>query len=299
MKNNIIIHICNKDRPTEMALLLQSLRTQTNQSFNIVILDDGSKTPLTNFYFIVYMVNRLKFEGHGVKIIRNQIPSGVSKARQQLIDYSLKNGDEKYFVRLDDDVIVEQDYLEKLLEVIKNGYDIASGITTPFINPDFKRDTKFVKPIINECILDDNNNFIKNGDDCGCNYLQEEIIPAHHFRSCAMFKREVFESGVNYENRLSKNGFREEQILSWKALLKGFKIGVHTGANARHLITPSGGMRDTMDLVQFNENIFKETTKKMIEENGNFIQDYNEKILGHKLETPKKEELLKSTNLVK
>lgn len=298
MTNNIIIHICNKDRPTELGLLLQSLRTQTIQHFNIVILDDGSTTPLTNFYFINYMINRLKYEGHGVKLIRNNIPSGVSKARQYLIDYSLENGNEEYFVRLDDDVIIEQNYLEKLLEVIYNGYDISSGITTPFCNPDFKRDTKFVKPIINECILDENNDFIKNGDDCGCDYLQEEIIPTHHFRSCAMFKREVFESGVDYDNRLSKNGFREEQILSWKALLKGFKIGVHTGANARHLMAPSGGMRDTMNLIQFNEDIFKETTKKMIKENGNFINEYRKKLgIGPGIVLP--EVLLKSTNLAK
>ena len=118
MKNNIVIHVCTKDRPTELALLLQSLRTQTIQNFNILILDDGSETPLVNYYFINYLINRLKFEGHNVKMIRNQISVGVSKARQQLVDYSLEHGKEEYFVRVDDDVILEPNYLEKLLKIL-------------------------------------------------------------------------------------------------------------------------------------------------------------------------------------
>lgn len=301
MGNNISIHICTKDRHSELFVLLQSIRTQTIQNFNILILDDGSTTPVSNCYFIIYMINRLKYEGHDVKLIRNEKPSGVSNARQKLVDYSLKNGKEKYFVRLDDDVIIEQDYLEKLLEVINSGYDIASGVTTPFVNPDFKREIKFVKPIINRVHLDKDGNIIMNMDDCGSNYMDEEILFAHHFRSCAMIKREVFESGIDYKSRLSNDGFREEEILSFKAILKGFKLGVHTGANARHLMTPSGGRRNdsTSNSMKFNQDIFEKTTKKMFEEHGDFIQNYNEKVLGYKLETPTKEQLNNQMNLVR
>ena len=60
----IVIHICTKDRPTEVALLLQSLRTQTFQDFNILILDDGSGVPITNYYFVQYMIQRLKLRGN-------------------------------------------------------------------------------------------------------------------------------------------------------------------------------------------------------------------------------------------
>lgn len=295
--NNISIQIAVKDRPTELFGLLQSLRTQTYQKFNVLILDDGSGTVLHNHYFLNHMISRLRFEGHDVKVIRNEIPSGVSKARQQLVDYSLKNGKEEYFLRLDDDVMIEPNYLELLLKVIDEGYDIASGITTPFANPDMKRDVKFVEPVIGDCRLLQSGELYINFDDCGHNYLQSKILPSCHFRSCALIKKKVFENGVNYNSRLSKNGFREEQILSFKALIKGFKIGVHTGANARHLMTPSGGERDTMNMTDFNQKIFEETTKKMYEEHGNFIEDYYKRL---KIE-PKvytKEELKKETNLV-
>ena len=298
MKNNISIHICSRDRATEVALLLQSLRTQSYQQFNILILDDGSLVPLSNFYFIMYLINRLKYEGHDVKLIRNGMPSGVSNARQQLVDFTMENGSEELICRLDDDVIIEPDYLKKLLEVIEAGYDLASGITTPFVNPDMKRENKFVQPIIGRCVLNDKGELIMNMDDCGVEYLNDEIIPAHHFRSCALYKRELHEKGVNYKSRLSNNGFREEQIFSFKAILKGFKLGVHTKANARHLMTPSGGERDTMNMTEFNQEVFEKATKKMFEEHGDFLQDYNEKVLGHKLEAPTKEQLNSQMNLV-
>ena len=62
MNERIAIHITSLNRATEVALLLESLRHQTYQNFNIYILDDGSNVPLTNFYFINYLTQRLKLE---------------------------------------------------------------------------------------------------------------------------------------------------------------------------------------------------------------------------------------------
>ncbi|MCK5624955.1 glycosyltransferase family 2 protein [Candidatus Pacearchaeota archaeon] len=297
MNKKIIIHICSKDRATEIGLLLQSLRTQTFKDFNILILDDGSNVPLMNFYFIQYLIQRMKIEGHNIKIIRNNISSGVSGARQQLVDYSMEHGKEELICRLDDDVIIEPEYLEKLIEVIDKGYDIASGITTPFVGPDIKRDTKFVDPIIGYCELNDKGELTFNGDDCGYGYTEDKILLSPHFRSSALYKKKIHIAGVDYKSRLSKHGFREEQIFSFKAILKGFKIGVRTGANALHLMTPSGGERSTTNMTQFNQDIFEETVKKMFEEHGDFLSKYYK---DNNVE-PKKlneDEYIKSTNLV-
>ena len=78
--------IASKDRATEVGLLLESLRHQTYNLFDIFVLDDGSSVPLTNFYFINYIVQRLRIEGHDVKIFKNDVAGGVSKARQFLVD---------------------------------------------------------------------------------------------------------------------------------------------------------------------------------------------------------------------
>jgi GT2 family glycosyltransferase len=296
MNKRLSIHICTKDRATEVALLLQSLRTQTFQDFNILILDDASQVPLSNFYFVQYIIQRLRIEGHDVKVIRNEESVGVSGARQQLVDFYMENCKEPLSARIDDDSICDSKFLEKLIEGIEEGYDIVGCLVPNFVSPDFKRDIKNVEPIIGECRLNDKGLLIMNFDDCGILYNEEKILPSHHFRSSCMIKREVFEK-VNYKSRLSKNGFREETILSFKAILEGFKIGIHTGAICWHLQTPSGGERDTMNMVSFNQQIFEETTKRMFEENGNFIHKYNiDNNLKEKEYT--EEDLIKSTNLV-
>lgn len=297
MSKKIVIHIASKDRATEVALLLQSLRTQTFQDFNILILEDGNNVSLTNFYFIQYLMQRLKIEGHNVKLIKNEISAGVSGARQQLVDYSMKYGDEELICRLDDDVILEPDYLEKLLEVIDKGYDIASGVTTPFVGPIIKRETKFVEPIIGYCELNDKGELIYNGDDCGYEYTEDKILLSPHFRSSALYKKKIHSLGVDYKSRLSKHGFREEQIFSFKAIINGFKIGVRTGANALHLMTPSGGERSTTNMTQFNQDIFEETVKKMFEDHGDFLAEYYKRnnVTPRKLD---KDEYIKSNNLI-
>jgi glycosyltransferase involved in cell wall biosynthesis len=293
--NEIIVQIASKDRAGEVGLLLTSLLNQTNTEFDIIMLDDGSNVPLTSFYFINELVVAHRLKGHQTDIVRNNAPSGVSSARQQLVDLSMKKP-YKYFVRIDDDSIVESDYLEQLIRCIDCGYDIASGVVPGFGQLPVVRETKFVEPIIGEVVLDKEGNILYNGDDCGCLYSEDAILPSHHFRSCAMFKREVFESGVNYNSRLSRNGFREEQIISFKAICKGFKIGCNTGAIAWHLQTPSGGERDTMHLGQFNQQVFEETTKRLFKDYGNFIEDYNKR-LGIVSRVRATGEYLKSSNL--
>src|SRR3990167_3847715 len=299
MKKGLIdIHICTRDRPSELTFLLLSLRNQTYKNFRILISDDASGTPINAYHFLVCVMNRLNDDGNHVYYSRNDFGLGVSKNRQKLVDQSMKDNIAEYILRVDDDVILEPDYIEKLLKVINSGYDLASGVT-PFIGQaQFKRESKFLEPVANKVILDEEGNFIWNGDDCGLLYYDERILPLHHFRSCALYKREIHNK-VDYNSRLSKHGFREEQILSFKMIKEGFKLGMHTQAIAWHLLTPSGGERfaDSNELVKLNEEVMRDFTKKLRKE-GDFIGKYND-LLGIKVDMPDKEELTKQTNLVR
>lgn len=220
-----------------------------------------SGTLLFNYHFINCMINRLKLEGHKVFIKRNDFTYGVSKNRQALVDDVLKTGEYEFMARYDDDVILEPDYQERLMKVIEKGYDLASGVTVPMMQPVLKRDPKHVGKIINRVILDDKGNFVMNRDDCGFEYTESKILPAHHFRSCALYKSEIHDK-VNYlPTPLSMHGFREEEIISFKMLMAGFKIGVDTKAVNYHQLTPSGGERPTTNMTGFNEQQLKEFTK--------------------------------------
>lgn len=276
----INIHIATRDRPSELALLLESLRKQTYQDFDIFILEDCSGTPLQNYHFINCVIHRLQQEGHNVEVKRTPFNYGVSKSRQELVEWSMKENNNPLILRVDDDILLEADYIEKLFDTLKQGWDLVSGITPPALSIPLSRETKFVKPIINEVQLNEKGEFIRNCDDCGCLYLEDEIIPTHHFRSCALYKKEIHEAGVNYKSNLSKHGFREEEIFSFKCMMKGFKMAVRTGAVVQHLLTPGGGERfsNSQDLINLNEEILVDWVKEQYKNHGNFITEYNKKL---------------------
>jgi GT2 family glycosyltransferase len=195
---------------------------------------------------------------------------------------------------LDDDCIVENDYLEKLLMVINEGFDLASGVTPPMAGNLLERDTRFVMPVINRVFID-KDGFIVNSDDCGFKYAEDKIIITDHFRSCALYKKSVCEK-VRYEDNLANSGFREEEFFSFRMILEGFKLGVHTGAIAWHLQAQSGGDRkpDYTNHALINQKLLNRFVIKQFEKNGNFIEKYHER-LG--LEMPKLNSV-KNTNLI-
>ena len=158
----IAIVIQTKDRPTELALLLQSLRTQTVQDYDVYILDDASGTPITGYHFLMTIVERMRMEGHRMQLARNHSSKGISSARQQMVEWVLKDSTADYLLRIDDDTICDPDYIEKLVRVIDAGYDIASGVTPPAAACAPKRSIEAVSPIINRIELDEEGRFVIN-----------------------------------------------------------------------------------------------------------------------------------------
>ena len=277
-KYKIAIYVCSKDRPTELFGLLQSLRTQTHQNWNLYIMDDRSGVPYQNYHFINVIVNQLKLENHNVIIWRNEIPYGVTRLRQIVVDRILEIGNENAYARMDDDNLPNSDWLERLCNCLEQGYDIASGLVPPCGVPFIKRETKFVKPFISDVRLNNKGEIIFFGDDCGMEYIEKEIIPSVNFRSMALIKKEVHQK-VKYEDNLGFCSFREEQFFSFRALLEGYKICVDTGAIAWHLNTPSGGERTQSYYagLQMNHELLNRMCQKIFVERGDFLEGYRRK----------------------
>jgi len=277
MNDRITVQMTSRDRHSEVALAIQSLRTQTYQNWDLILQDDASGTPMNMSHFLMNLINRIKLEGHRVKLIRNNRSDGVCAARNNIIENDdLEN---TFVLRCDDDVILESDYLERLMKVIEKGYDMASGIVPVVGSPELERESKFLGPMINEHQLDEEGNLIGNKDECGYSYLQTGIHPTHQFRTNCLYKQEVQEK-VKYPKHLTTVGFREEGFFSFSAIIEGFTIGVDTGAKAYHLITPSGGVRreDYNQCVQLDDESFKKWIKEKFKDHGNFLKTYEEKL---------------------
>jgi len=259
------ILVTTKDRHTEIALLMQALRTQTHKEWNLFILDNASGTPLLSNYVVQCMINRLRIEGHAVIVHRQNVSYGACHARNYLNKLQLEQGTAPLSMRLDDDVIPDVDYIEKLVKVIEQGYDIASGVTPLIAHPFFVRDNVFLNNEINKVRINEQGDILEFGDDCGYCYINEQVLPAGHFRSCALYKSEI--NKIKYPDNLSQYGFREESFFSLKCRMQGYKIGVNTSAKVLHFQTPSGGGRNP-NQQQFAQNcqsddlIFRDWVKK-------------------------------------
>ncbi len=278
MENRITLHIANRDRWTELALLLQSLRTQTYQNFDVIILDDASGTPIVQSQFLQALFNRLKLEGHKLKVIRNDVSYGCCYARNKCIEKD--DFENLYTLRLDDDVILEPDYIQRLMNVIGLGYDMATGVVPLLAHPELKREIKFVKPIINEHKFDKEGNLILQKDELGFCYIEDEILPTHQFRTNCLYKS-VINKKVRYPDNLTSVAFREEGFFSFNVIIEGYKIAVDTGAVAYHLQTQSGGNRrtDYAECVKIDDETFKKWCKKQFEKHGDFLAKYNKEML--------------------
>ena len=280
MNKRIDILIGTKNRATEVALLLQSLRTQTYQEFDIFILDDQSDIPIEQFYFMHNLYARMKAEGHKVYTQRNQFSNGVTRMRNQMAKWACEVSENDLVCRVDDDTILESDFLERLVAGIDKGYSLMSGITPPIMQEPWKRDTSFVKPLISKCKVTATGVVV--GDDTGYAYLQDEIIPSEHFRSMCLYLKSIHtKDDIWYAEHLTKHGFREEEFFSYPIIIAGHKIGVDVQAICWHQLTPSGGERgpDEQVDIQQNQVLLNQFVKELQEKHGDFFKTYYDEVI--------------------
>ena len=169
----ISVHICTNERIIELCILLESLRKQTYQAFDILVLDDGSTNCPFNNEIFQKLMNRIKLEKHCVELYRNDYKTGLCKARNKLIEEDRFNNE--FVFRCDDDVVLEKDFLERMIKGIDAGYDMVSGITPALWIPEVKRRTKIIKPMVNKVIFNPDGTVKQFGDDCLINVTNESI----------------------------------------------------------------------------------------------------------------------------
>lgn len=268
----VTVHIASKDRHSELALLLQSLRMQSFQGFDVLICDDGSGSPVASCDFIAKLVQRMKLEGHVVQVFRLDKSFGCCYARNFLIDND-KLGN-KWTCRLDDDVTLTSEYLEHLLLGTTCGYDLVTGVVLQMEQPEMVREIKRVEPVICKHEFNDKGELVVRNDDLWMRYDQCNIVQCHQFRTNCLYLSKLHEEGIRYPTNLSSVAFREELWFSVQAILKGHKIGAYTAAICHHFKTPSGGNRrkDYADCVKLDEETTNKWLKEMWTKHGDFFK---------------------------
>jgi GT2 family glycosyltransferase len=264
----LTIHIVTKDRSSELGFLLESIRRQTYQNFDIVILDDSRPVPVIQTHtFINMIIDRLIEDGH--KVIYDVSPEvlGVCQARNYAFEIDTTNN--PLVLRIDDDSILESDYLERLVKIMEDkSVGACGGIVPNYAPPRVIRDANILK-IFNKITFDSEGN-INMADDGGYEYENNKVLLSHHLRSSFIMRREIHEQIGKYPLDYGISGFREESIYCLKIAYAGWKMMTDTGAIAWHLRCPSGGVRHAnyVQEVQMADQHFKDEVKKLYKEKG-------------------------------
>lgn len=108
IKLSIIVPVYN--RPSEMVELLQSLVLQTNQNFEVVIVEDGSTYLSDNI--VKQFDRKLKIQ----YFQKENTGPGASR------NYGCLRAKGNYFIFVDSDCILPQNYIETVLKSLQNNY---------------------------------------------------------------------------------------------------------------------------------------------------------------------------------
>jgi GT2 family glycosyltransferase len=191
-----------------LTCVLKSMDCQTIKNFKIIIVDNGSTDGSVNF-----IENNYK----DIKIIKNEKNLGFSKAVNIGLRHSLKSGDSDYILILNNDIELENNFIEKGISTFKEIKD-ADFIAVKMLNF-FKRD-----------VIDDTGDFIRktggipmargHGERDIKQYEKAEYI----FSACAgaaFYKSELFrQAGLFDEDFFA---YLEDVDLSFRFQMNGYK----------------------------------------------------------------------------
>lgn len=260
---DLTIGIPVKDRPVELALLLQSLLNQTFQRFRVLLVNECQETDfLSENSTVQGLIKLLERSGSPVTIVQ-----GDQKGPQYCGQRILEHAATELIFRLDDDVVLQPDCVEKLLAVIAEGYDAVGPI---YLDPQ--------RPTEDQVIPEGTS--LEDRMKVGRVYWKDELflsgilqvnlhpnaepVPVEHLNSGFLYRKSAACKAGGYFLDYSVVGHREETDISYRMFRTGARLAVAPAARAYHFHPAYGGIRETkgqqmrQSLWDRDEMIFRE-----------------------------------------
>lgn len=266
----LVINVLTNNRVSELSILLTSLINQTFQEWDLVLIDDGSEQPCTNYKFFNDLIGRLRIN-HCVKFLRHAVPDfNIGKSRNEAVKISktIPNNSAKYVIRIDDDSLCEKDYVEQLYLTFKklesDGVNPGAigGVVPMLEGPNYYRKLPL---IFNETVFSEEGDILRMEDDGGFDYYDDKLLPTHHIRSSFLFSVKAHDEAGEHPIEYGPTGFREETDFSFRLRMKGYTLWTLTGAKCYHQKARSGGARihpqTYQEFINNNEGLFREKMK--------------------------------------
>jgi GT2 family glycosyltransferase len=260
------IEILTKNRPEYVGMLLQSLRDQTCQDFDVFILDE-SNTPITKYFHINALLTRLALDEHYVWYAQNTFTNNIGLSRNKLFEADHN----PLHLRIDDDCVMNPTYIESLREtLLKYNAGAVGGVTPTVSAPNIIRDSSELKYF--ETITFDKEGNLTMTDNGGYVWSPEVALPTHHIRSSFLFTTDAALNSGLHPTEYGPTGFREETVFCMKMIWGGYKLYSDLRAKAWHFRAPGGAHemhpQEYQQRIAINDQHFRRWAKWMYDRFG-------------------------------
>lgn len=244
--DRILVDIVTRDRHSYLCSLLVSLLGQTFKNWDVLIQCDDADETMPTDHQIMHLMHRCMHEGHGWRIIRSH-RQGPHMAHDRTLQMAKDDPNYKYklICRIDDDIYVRPDYLEKLFDVFKNDPNADIGaVSGVYLDPK-RSEREQTAPASYESDINYAGKIDHNVPwPYICTYpagTKPRLV--EHLYSSFLYRVEAAVAVGGYCKRFSQIGHREESDFSYRFHLGGWKLLIQPEAIGFHFSAPGGGIR--------------------------------------------------------
>ena len=254
----VSVVVCTLNREKELEDFLTTLRNQTFNDYELVIVSNSElKIPKARI---------ILQKGKGLPNARNH---ALDKLRGDIIIF------------FDDDVLLERDYLERVVETFDSNPDIGgvTGMITNTTDPEIKKGPlsglmNFYGRIFGISGFFANiprtGKVLRNGFTCS-NFTAKATKEVEWLSGCNMsYSRKAFEENGRFDEGLVANAYYEDTDFSYRVFLKGYRLVYNPKARLRHMVTPTS--RISLVKLKYNQIINQKRFFRRNVYNGSFMR---------------------------
>lgn len=211
---SISVIIPTRNRFDYVTLLVQDLKKQTINNFEIIVVDQSDEQRLISGCIHIFT------DSTGPCVSRN---IGVKRSKGDIL------------VFLDDDARVNSDFIEEITKpILKEGFDAVAGAVCD-LNGNYLLENE-------QYLTRGNLNFIKvlTSNPNSSKSRISICVPA----GCSAILTTVFNSIGGFDESYDPTGAGEDREMSLRLFKKGYSVWYNSRAKLLHARSPTGGSRD-------------------------------------------------------
>ena len=263
-KPRVDVVIPTKNRYEFIALVLQSLTNQTYTEWDLIIIDDSEKpVDMNTVPFIAPFLKWMDNNGHNWRVLFGR-KQGPHKCHQLSLETSRNN----YLLRIDDDCVMTDTYIEELVKTMTTQEHCAAvgGLILDPVTPNIKQyipeNWKEIKDFSGNLWEEEGGKPTHSPALQWFVHREKDIKLVQHIHSSFLYKKAAALAVGGWEEmNLSKVGMTEETWFTYKLYVRGWNMYINPSAIAWHLKAPQGGTRTDADKEDISKYYFDDRVK--------------------------------------